>query len=192
MTFVVRRVLPNEYHKYTSHLLALDADSRHLRFGFNIKDETLLKLCEGFEKNPKQHVLFCIEDYELNFIAIGHVAKGDEMELAFSVLKEYQHKGLGNKLMKRCIQYCRTRKILKGCMVCLAHNKAIKRLCVKNGIHIHTEDGETLGDIELDSPGIDTYFNERLSQNLGAFDYMGKRAKLPWALASKTLDNILK
>ena len=192
MTFVVRRVLPNEYPKYTAHLLALDADSRYLRFGFNVKDETLLRLCEGFEKNPKQHVLFCIEDYELNFIAIGHVAKGDEMELAFSVLKEYQGQGIGDKLMKRCIRYCRTHKILKGNMVCLSHNKAIKHLCTKNRIHFTNDHGESEANIHLDEPSLNTYINESLAINSGALDYLGKRAKLPWTLASKTLDNILK
>ena len=188
----VRRVLPNEYHKYRIHLKALDPDSRYLRFGFKISDEILDKLCDGFEEEPNKHILFCVENAQLNFIAIGHVALCDTMELAFSVLKEYQSQGIGDKLMKRCIRYCRTHNILKGNMVCLSHNKAIKHLCTKNRIHFHNDHGETEAAIELDEPSLNTFINEGLAINSGALDYFGKRAKLPWTLASKTLDNILK
>lgn len=192
MTFIVRRVLPNEYHKYTTHLKALDADSRQLRFGFTIKEETLDTLCKMFEDNPSKHILFCVENDELDFIAIGHVALGDEMELAFSVLKEYQGQGIGDKLMKRCIRYCRTHQILKGNMVCLSHNKAIKHLCTKNRIHFTNDHGESEANIHLDEPHFSTFITEGIAINNAVMDYMGKRAKLPWTLASKTLDNILK
>ena len=192
MTFIVRRVLPNEYHKYTTHLKALDADSRQLRFGFTIKEETLDTLCKMFEDNPSKHILFCVENDELDFIAIGHVALGDEMELAFSVLKEYQGQGIGDKLMKRCVRYCRTHQILKGNMVCLSHNKAIKHLCTKNRIHFTNDHGESEANIHLDEPHFSTFITEGIAINNAVMDYMGKRAKLPWTLASKTLDNILK
>ena len=190
MTFVVRRVLLNEYHKYTAHLKALDPDSRVLRFGFSMKEETLDKLCKEFEVNAKKHILFCVEDDNLDFIAIGHVALGEEMELAFSVLKEYQGQGIGDKLMKRCIRYCRTHQILKGNMVCLSRNAAIKHLCTKNRIHFQNEHGESEAAIELDGPSLNTFINEGLAINSGALDYFGKRAMLPWTLASKTLKNL--
>ena len=192
MTFVVRRVLSDEYHKYTTHLKALDAESRLLRFGFTINEETLDKLCKMFEDNPSKHILFCVENDELDFIAIGHVALGDEMELAFSVLKEYQGQGIGDKLMKRCVRYCRTHQILKGNMVCLSHNKAIKHLCTKNRIHFTNDHGESEANIHLDEPHFSTFITEGIAINNAVMDYMGKRAKLPWTLASKTLDNILK
>jgi GNAT superfamily N-acetyltransferase len=187
MTFVVRRVLLNEYHKYTAHLKALDPDSRVLRFGFSMKEETLDKLCKNFEDNAKKHILFCVEDDNLDFIAIGHVALGDEMELAFSVLKEYQGQGIGDKLMKRCINFCRLHGYLRGCMVCLSHNKAIKHLCVKNGIRIHSEFGETMGDITLNTANLNTVMLEVENVNRAVIDYGLKRIKLPWTL----IENIL-
>lgn len=192
MKHIVRRVLSAEYNKYRIHLKELDSDSRYLRFGFKISDEMIDRLCDGFEAEHDKHILFCVEDAELHFIAIGHIVLGNSMELAFSVLKEYQGQGIGDALMKRCIRYCRTHKILKGYMVCLSHNQSIKHLCTKNRIHIHTEHGETEADIEFDEPRISTYINEGLAINSAVVDYMGKRALLPWTLASKTLDNILK
>lgn len=183
MPHVVRKVLQHEYEKYRTHLKALDSESRHLRFGIMIKDETIDMLCNGIDKDHEHHILFCIENDQLEFIAVGHIATTDGMELAFSVLKEHQGKGMGSALMKRCIQWCRTHNILKGCMVCLSHNQAIRHLCLKYGIHFHTEHGESEADIELDAPGFDTFINESMDSNFAVLDYVGKRNRLPWIFA---------
>jgi GNAT superfamily N-acetyltransferase len=178
----VRKVLPHEYSKYRSHLKLLDTESKVLRFGNAFNDSAIDTICDRFEANADQHILFAIENDQLEFIAVGHIALTDGMELAFSVLKEYQAQGLGNLLMKRCIMYCRTHGILKGCMVCLSTNSVIKHLCRKYGIHIQTEDGETLADIALDHPSLSTYMEEATDNNLGIIDYLSKRINKPWAL----------
>jgi GNAT superfamily N-acetyltransferase len=175
-------VLAHEYPKYRVHLKALDEDSKILRFGYHITDEVIDKLCDGIEKDSTHHILFCIENSKLEFIAVGHIAVQDGMELAFSVHKEFQHQGMGDKLMQRCIQYCRTHGILKGCMICLSHNKVIQHLCRKHGIHIHTEYGETQAELELDNPNLTTYINEQVASNMAVFDYFSKRTKVPWAI----------
>ena len=178
----VRRVLPHEYGKYRTHLKALDSESKILRFANPLSNDIIDKLCDDFEAHPNEHILFAVENHHLDFIAIGHIALKGEMELAFSVLKEYQGQGLGDKLMMRCIQYCRTHSILSGCMVCLATNSVIRHLCTKHGIHFHSEHGETLADIELDDPTPATFFDEATATNLAAIDYISKRALLPWSL----------
>jgi len=177
----VRRLLIAEYPKYRAHLKALDEDSKLLRFGHRVTDEVIDHLCNGIEKDAIHHILFCIENEQLEIVAVGHIATRDGMELAFSVHKAYQGKGLGSKLMTRCIQYCRTHGILKGCMVCLSSNAVIKHLCIKNGIHIHTDHGETMADLELDRPDVSTYVTEQCASNLAMFDYMSKRTMLPWS-----------
>jgi GNAT superfamily N-acetyltransferase len=180
MLATVRRVLPHEYGKYRTHLKSLDADSKILRFGYPISDAVLDQLCDKFEADPANNILFCIEDEDLKFVAVGHIALQDQMELAFSVLKEHQGKGMGNKLMKRIIQWCRINNRLKGCMVCLSTNAAIRHLCIKYGIHIYNDHGETLADIELDSPNITTYIREATDVNLAVADYLGKRMSTNW------------
>lgn len=140
------------------------------------------KLCAGFEEEPEKNILFAIENDDLEFIAIGHISIQEELELAFSVLKDYQGQGMGSLLMKRVIQWCRTHNKIKGCMVCLSTNAAIKHLCLKHGIHVHSEHGETLADIELDSPNITTFLTEATDSNLGVMDYLGKRFARPFAM----------
>jgi len=182
MLTTVRRVLPHEYGKYRTHLKSLDADSKVLRFASPLSDTIIDTLCDGFEANPDRHVLFAIENDQLEFVAIGHIALEGEMELAFSVLKEYQGQGMGNSLMKRCIQYCRTKNILKGCMVCLSTNSRIKHLCTKYGIAMENDHGETLADIELPTATPTTYVEEATSLNLAVVDYWSKRFTRPWTL----------
>ena len=172
----VRRVLPYEYPKYRAHLKSLDEESKTLRFGYPITDYIIDQLCDTFESEPNNHVLFAIENRKLEFIAIGHIALDGGMELAFSVLKEHQGRGYGNLLMKRCIQYCRTHGILKGCMVCLTSNAAIRHLCKKYKISVENEQGESLADIVLPPAGFDTYISETIDNNLSALDYVTKRA----------------
>jgi len=178
----VRRVLPHEYLKYRKHLKSLDEASKYLRFGYHIQNEMIDALCDKFEGEPEKNVLFAIENDDLDFIAIGHISIQAELELAFSVLKGYQGQGMGSALMKRVIQWCRIHGKLKGCMVCLSTNQAIKHLCLKHGIHIHSEHGETMADIELDSPNITTYISEATDSNLAVVDYLGKRFAKPLAM----------
>ena len=185
MFTTVRRVLPHEYVKYRAHLKALDAESKVLRFAHPVSDFVIDQLCDKWETEIDKHVLFCIENDKLEFIGIGHIALEDTMELAFSVLTEHRGQGMGNKLMERCIQYCRTHGLLHGYMMCLPHNTAIKHLCIKHGIHIHTEYGETTADIDLDAATPNTYFNEAAAANWAAFDYLSKRS--PWSMSAKYL-----
>lgn len=172
---IVRRVLPHEYFKYRKHLLSLDADSRYLRFGYQATDESIAEFCNNVQQNMHAHVLFCVEDVDLNFIAVGHVSTADGMELAFSVLKEAQGKGIGSALMKRCIQWCRANHVLKGTMVCLTKNAAVKRLCKKHGIKTSTAYGETVAAIELDHAQLDTYVGESTASSLDVIDWIVKR-----------------
>ena len=182
---IVRRAIPTEYHKYRAHLKALDAESRYLRFTSAASDAFIDKLCDAVESDTARHVLFAIEDADLNFVAVAHIAIFDETELAFSVSKECQGQGMGQSLMRRAIQYCRTHEILTGHMVCLQTNAAMKKLCSRNNVHVETECGESTGVIELDKANALTYFEEAASANLGVFDYLSKRTMRPWSILAQ-------
>ncbi len=171
---IVYRLLPNEYHRYRAHLLALDEESRYSRFGFHTKDEVINQLCDRFESSPQHHKIFVIEDIDLNVIAAGHISlEGNETELAFSVLKEHRQKGMGGALMTRCIEWCQNRNIKGGCMVCLSTNSAIKKLASKHGILVN-DGGETLANIEIPDVSPGSVYNELVDSNLARLDHLGK------------------
>ena len=171
---LVYRLRPHEYSRYRKHLLALDEESRYTRFGFHIQDSVIEQLCKGFEANPAEHKIFVIEDNDLNVVAAGHISlQGGETELAFSVLKKYRQQGMGDALMKRCIEWCQNRNIKGGCMVCLSTNTAIKKLAGKHGILIN-DGGETLADIRIPESTTASVFNEVVDSNLARLDHLGK------------------
>ena len=174
MTHLVYRLLPADYGRYRKHLLALDEQSRYLRFGYHIRNETINTLCDTFEANPQQHKIFVIENDDLDVVGAGHISlAGEETELAFSVLKEHQGQGMGSSLMKRCIEWCQNRNITAGCMVCLTTNDAIKKLAKRHGILIN-EGGETLADIRIPEPSAVSVMSEVVDSNLAKFDHLGK------------------
>jgi len=179
MNHIVRRVLPHEYPKYRQHLKRLDRESQILRFGYPISEYVIDQLCDRFESNASKHVLFCVEDAELNFIGVGHVSLEDGMELAFSVFKEYQGQGIGNALMVRAIHWCQTHGITNGCMVCLSSNLAIRRLCAKHGISMKNDHGETSAELRLPEAKVDTFIQEAIDSNAAVIDWVTKRALLP-------------
>ena len=187
MTHTVRRVLPHEYTKYRQHLKALDRDSQVLRFGYPIREEMIDEFCNTIENDKDHHILFCVENSQLEFIGIGHIALGDTMELAFSVLKEHQGQGVGTLLMKRCIQWCRTHNVLDGMMVCLTTNGAIRHLCSKYGIRMENDHGETLASVHLDKADSTTYVEEAIDSNRAIADWLTKRALLPLAMQTRLL-----
>jgi len=133
-------------------------------------------MVDAWQCNYRNHALFAIENDQLEFVAIAHVAKEPAgMELAFSVLDQYQGQGMGSLLMDRSIQYCRVKGLLDGNMICLPHNQAIRHLCVKHGIRLQTLDGETQADVHLPCADYATRLNEYVDRNMGVVDYWTKR-----------------
>lgn len=175
MSYTIYKLPANELDRYRAHLLMLDDESRYMRFGFHIKNEIINQLCEKWKLNAHQHKIFVIEDDNLDVVGVAHVSLEDEVpELAFSVFKEHQGKGMGDALMKRAVEYCQNKGIRAGCMVCLGTNDKIKRLARKNNVLVKTEDGDSVGEISIPSPTPVSLWHEYLEDNMGKLDHLGK------------------
>jgi GNAT superfamily N-acetyltransferase len=174
MSHIVFELPYHEYDRYRKHLLALDIDSRYLRFGYHITDETINTLCNMFEENFHRHRVFIIEDDNLDVVGAGHISlEGRPIELAFSVLKSYQGKGMGHSLMSRVVEWCQNRGIKAGCMICLKHNAAIKKLAAKHGILV-SDGGETLADIQIPDVNAVSLIHEAVDNGISKLDHLGK------------------
>ena len=146
-----------------------------MRFGFHIKNETIVELCAKWEANALKHKVFAIEYDNLEVVAVGHVSLEDDVpELAFSVLKEYQGQGMGDALMKRTVEYCQNRGIKLGCMLCLMSNDKIKRLARKHNIMVKTQEGDSLGQIEIPEPTPVSIWKEYIEESMARVDHLGK------------------
>ena len=175
MTHIIYKLHATEFNRYRAHLLSLDEESRYMRFGFHIRNEIINQLCDKWALDPHNHKIFVIENENLEVVAVAHVSlEGDTPELAFSVFKECQHKGMGDALMKRAIEYCQNKGIKHGYMVCLPSNDKIKGLARKNGILVHTADGDCEGDITIPDPTPISYWHEYFENTMGTVDHVSK------------------
>jgi RimJ/RimL family protein N-acetyltransferase len=172
---IIYKLPVTEFFRYRAHLLSLDEESRYMRFGFYIKNDVINQLCDKWALDPANHKIFAIEDSNMEIIAVGHISlEGETPELAFSVFKEHQGKGMGSALMKRCIEYCQNKGIKDGYMVCLPANDKIKKLARKHGVLLHTEDGECEGDITIPGPTPVSVWHEYVEDSIGKLDHLGK------------------
>ena len=95
MPYTIYKLPASELDRYRAHLLMLDQESRYMRFGFHISNDVINQLCEKWKLNPHKHKIFAIEDNNLDIVGVAHVSLEDEIpELAFSVFKEHQGKGM--------------------------------------------------------------------------------------------------
>lgn len=168
------RLPDTEFHRYKTHLLSLDEDSKLMRFGYQVKTETILELHKKWSQDADKNIIFAIENDDLELIGVGHICLMDaEPELAFSVLKEYQNQGMGNELMKRCIEWCQNRNIKTGTMVCLSTNAPIKKLAARHGLLVR--DGtETQAEIKIPDANISSIVHELVEDNLSTIDHISK------------------
>ena len=175
MTHTIYRLEKSEFHRYKLHLLSLDEESRYMRFGYPIRTEQIIELCNKWRDDSDRNIIFAIENSDLEVVGVAHISLVDEpAELAFSVLKECQGQGMGDALMKRAIEYCQNHNIKHGCMVCLGSNDKIKSLARKNGILVKTEYGDASAEIKIPDPNPVSLWHEVVSDQFAKIDHLGK------------------
>lgn len=170
----VRQLLPIEYAKYRTHLLALDAPSRYLRFCSPVTDDLINRFCDKIENAISDNIIVGVFDHELVLIGAGHIATFPHIELALSVLPANQQQGIGSALMKHMVVWCNNRGKASGYMSCLSSNIAIKKLCSRNNIVMHTDGSDTDGNIQFSGPTAFSILTEIADTNVALADYMVK------------------
>ena len=175
MSYTIYKLEESEFHRYKLHLLSLDEESRYMRFGYHARTEQIVNLCNRWRDNAGKHVIFAIENDDLEVVGVAHISlEDDPAELAFSVLKECQGQGMGDALMTRAIEYCQNHSIKTGCMVCLGSNDKIKSLARKHGILVKTEHGDASAEVAIPEPNPLSIWNEAVHNSLARIDHLGK------------------
>lgn len=171
----IYKLAPSEFHRYKTHLLSLDEESKYMRFGYHIRTDQIRELCKNWQANADKHIVFAIENEDLEVVGIAHISLEDNpAELAFSVLQECQGQGMGDALMKRAIAYCQNHNIKTGCMVCLGSNDKIKKLARKNNILVKSEYGDASAEVSIPDPTPASVWSEAVNDSIAKFDHLGK------------------
>ena len=146
----------NKLKEYSIHLKTLEPSDKGSRFGYVVSDYNIDQLMLQMAYNPKDHELWCAVE-EDKIIGWGHLArdKGDAWELAVSVNKEEQRKGVGDKLISEMLSWAKFHHISEVFMHCIEENRVIQHLALKHNLKtIERGQGERTAAIEVPSPTI--------------------------------------
>ena len=148
--FNIRKLWPLDTAAFRRHLLRLDPETRHSRFGTMVSDRFL----DGYADTAGRigTIIFGAfvgpEMYASAELRALHVAGDATAEAAFEVEQAYQHHGLGSVLMDRLVTVARNRGIGQVHMICTRDNSRMQRLAEKFGARLHNDNGDILGKIE--------------------------------------------
>ena len=150
--FEVRQLRPSEKELFRDHLLRLDRQSRSDRFNGGTKDEFLIAYADRSFSDGTS-VVGVVEDGKV--IAAAELHENPDpgeptAEIAFSVEKEWQQRGLGGLLFERLIQTAMGLGYRMLRVTTHAQNAAMKALARRYGAKLTFEAGETVGLIELE------------------------------------------
>ena len=151
---VIRKLWIGEADHYRDHLLRLDIDSRHSRFGGAVADE--------FIRN------YVTTTFGLNAVVHGFFVEGmlrgagelrplgptfaREAEAAFSIEAAWQSHGIGSALLGRTLLAARNRGIKTLHMACLANNRRMQELARKFAAELSFDFGGVVGEVAAARP----------------------------------------
>ena len=151
---LIRKLWIGEAGIYRNHLLRLDRDSRHNRFGCAVSDEFIENyVTTTFGLNSVIHGFFV--DGVLRGAAelrpLGP-AFAREAEVAFSIETEWQSHGVGSALLERTLLAARNRTIKTLHMACLANNRRMQDLARKFSAELSFDFGSVVGEVVAPRP----------------------------------------
>lgn len=173
MHFTLKRLSDTHRKEILKHFLRLDSQSRSSRFFCSTSDDNMNNYVDKIDfKNG----IFGIFNENLDIIGLGECVffkEKDKMtaEVAFTVEKQYQGNGLGNKLMKRVVQYANSKDVHELHMYCIKTNQAILHLAKKYHL-VPQYDGTEISGV-VKTPNILPFFstiNEQFEDNIATFE----------------------
>ena len=147
----IRLLRRSELPQFKAHLLRLDAESRRDRFNGPSSDSFVAAYAER-SIHDGAIVIGYVEDGEVFGAAELHELAGEREptgEIAFSVERHLQHRGLGAHLFSRLIESARAFGYERLNVTTHPQNIAMKRLARRFNASLRFEDGETVGVIGL-------------------------------------------
>jgi len=144
--------------KYAEHLKNLSIEDRYTRFGYAVSDQSIDSMILRILYNQAQHHIFT---YYINehIVGFGHLAQeNDAWELAVSVDKEHQGRGIANELMDHMIAWGKTHGVEVLYMHCITENRKIQHLARKHGLKSWDRTGHELTSrVRLPEPTVFDY-----------------------------------
>ncbi|HEV7417161.1 MAG TPA: GNAT family N-acetyltransferase [Tianweitania sediminis] len=148
---VIRQLRPSDRARFKAHLLRLDSESRHDRFNGGTSDSFLQNYADRCFCDGATVVGYVEGDRVLGAAELHERPEFEEPtgEIAFSVERVLQHRGLGARLFRRLIGHAYALGYTQLKVTTHPNNIAMRRLAHSFGARISFADGESTGSISL-------------------------------------------
>jgi GNAT superfamily N-acetyltransferase len=167
---LTRELHANERPQLLTHLLALDAEDRHLRFAHVLSDDGVRRYVEGIDMT--RDAVFVVTDTDLAIIGAA-------------ALPQSRGQGIGGALLARCAARGRNWGMRVMFMNCLVENAAMMHLARKQGLKIAVSGAEAEAFVRLPRADLTSLAAEAVAEHPGLFDHAQKsywvalQARLP-------------
>jgi len=162
-----------------NHLLLLNEDDRHLRFGTQTTNEVIERYVHHLDFDKDK--VFGHFDALLRLSGVAHLAylaeaQGQSLsaELGVSVLPEGRGHGIATALLARATVHARNTGINTLLIHCLANNKAMMHIAHKAGMHIDFAYGDADAYLKLPPANHSTILDEVSNRQWADLDYAAK------------------
>ena len=170
---LTRELHANERPQLLTHLLALEAEDRRLRFAHALSDDSVGHYVEGIDLS--RDAVFVVTDVNLATIGAAHIAREDgHAQLGISVLPQSRRQGIGGGLLARCTARARNWGMRVMFMNCLVENAAMMHLARKQGLKIAVSGAEAEALVQLPRADLNSLAAEAVAEQLGLFDHAQK------------------
>lgn len=189
----IRMLGPRHRTRIAAHLLALDAQDRYLRFGYQASDGQIQTYVQGLDF--RRDKIYGVFNRRLQLIALAHLAltgqtdsSGPSAEFGVSVDPQSRGKRLGTRLFDRAITHARAHSVDSLFIHALTQNDAMIRIARHAGAHIQTMDGEALAHVQLLPASLETHVEDAFENGIGTLDYrLKRRAQQLWQWRGHTV-----
>lgn len=176
-------------HDYSRHLKNLTDEDKISRFGYLITDYMIDKLILDMCYHPSEHELWYARTDDTR-VGWGHLARNPDnsWELAVSVDKEYQRRGIGDKLITEMLEFAKFHKIPEVYMHCIEDNRVIQHLAEKHELKTRERGaGERTAALEVPEPTFVELNTQRWKEQNEILKEMGKLRKRLTSLWATTI-----
>ena len=168
-----------------AHLLRLDPEDRQMRFCAAMSDRAIHRYCRSIDWIMTT-VLGCFAGKELRGVAeLVVTASGfsARAEVALSVERAFQSRGIGTELLRRTLSIARNRYIGSVHMLCLLDNHKMQHIARKFDAELTIHQGEVEGKIWPPWPTLLSFIEEVAADRRALFS-----ARFPLAQPSPDED----
>ena len=170
---LTRELHANECPQLVTHLLALNAEDRRLRFAHALSDDGVCHYVEGIDLT--RDAVFVVTDSDLAIIGAAHLAREDgHAQFGMSVLPQNRGQGIGGALLARCAARARNWGVRVMFMNCLVENAAMMHLAHKQGLKIAVSGAEAEAFVRLPRANLTSLAADAVAEHLGLFDHAQK------------------